>query len=106
MTIVLNLKSGSIGQIQGPFSEDDEFIFQSLNGGTAYVKLGIIINDKDLMTFGNSEDKGFTVNINGELIRFGREGIYELDDVMKIDSLSFPQGAPASVIIDYVVMNT
>ena len=104
--MVLNLKSGSIGQIQGPFSENDVFTFRGLNDGIVYVKLGIIINDKDLMTFGDSEDKGFTVRINGDLIRFGWEGIYELDEVMKIDSLSFPQGAPASVIIDYVVMNT
>lgn len=99
--ITINKPVGSIGQIQGPFSENDVISFSN----NYNYKIGIIIGDPDFMTFGNSNDKGFTMKIdNDTLIRFGREGIYELDDEISLSSLKFPQGAPASVIVDYVVL--
>ena len=97
----LSLSNGSIGQLQGPFTTDDRFIFTGLNNGKIFIKLGIIMNDKDAMS-----NPDFVININGELLKLGTTNIYELDDVMQIVNLSFPQNAPPSTIIDYVVMNT
>ena len=91
------LTSGSIGQIQGPFTASDVINFDN-----KFVKLGIIIGEKDLMTY---EDTGFFVEIDGVRIKFGRDGIYELDDTLRLGSISFPSGAPASLLIDYVIMN-
>ena len=91
------LTSGSIGQIQGPFSSND-----IINFDNKFVKLGVIIKDKDLMTY---EETGFYMLINDILIQFGREGIYELDDTLSINSISFPQGAPPSLLIDYVIID-
>ena len=94
---MIYLTSGSIGQIQGPFAAGDV-----INFNNKFVKLGVIIGEKDLMTY---ESTGFDMVIDGVRIRFGREGIYELDDRLQIGSISFPQGAPASVLIDYVIID-
>ena len=94
----INLTSGAIGQIQGPFNSSD-----ILNFNNEGVKLGISIAEKDLMTYGGTEEKGFIVQINEENIRFGREGIYESDDWILLNTVSFPQGAPESVLVEYVI---
>lgn len=94
----LNLSNGAIGQVQGPFQAND-----SLNFSGKQVKLGVSIAEKDLMTYGGTADKGFMMKINDELIRLGREGRYESDDWIVLGQVSFPRGAPASVLVEYVV---
>ncbi len=89
------LDEGVIGQVQGPFSSGDVFIFSNKS-----IKVGIFINEKDLMTF-NWE---FPVQINGVNIIIYKAGMYEPNVSLPISSISFPQGAPASVFIDYVVL--
>ena len=94
----LNLTNGAIGHVQGPFTNNTIFNFQNKE-----IKLGISIAEKDLMTFETSEDLGFIFQIDNEYIKLGKEGIYESDDWIRLNQLSFPNGAPSSVLIEYVV---
>lgn len=96
----LILTNGVIGQIQGPLTSTD-----MINFNNNYIKLGISIGEKDLMTYEQSEYKGFIFQIDNEIIRLGRDGMYETDDVVQISQLKFPQGAPASLLVEYVVNN-
>lgn len=96
----LNLTNGSIGQIQGPLTSVD-----TINFNKSFVKLGISIGEKDLMTYQESENKSLMFQIDNELIKLGQDGIYETDDVVQINQLTFPQGAPASLLIEYVINN-
>lgn len=91
-----NLKKGTIGQIQGPFAADESINFQNY-----FVKLGIFIGEKDLMDF----DWHFPVKINNIDIIIGSFGMYELEEPIQISSISFPQGAQESVMIDYVILD-
>lgn len=96
----LNLTNGSIGQIQGPLTSTD-----TINFNKSFVKLGISLGEKDLMTYKESENKSLMFQIDNELIKLGQDGIYETDDVVQINQLTFPQGAPASLLIEYVINN-
>jgi hypothetical protein len=42
------------------------------------------------------------IQINGVNIKIGRTGCYELDETVSIKKLSFPNGASADTIIDFV----
>lgn len=101
--IISNLVQGSIGQIKGPLAINDSITFSTSNvaGRPPDLKLGISIDEKDLMTY----EWRFPVVINDISISVGSTGRYEIDDNIAIDTISFPQGAPASVIIDYVVLD-
>lgn len=71
------------------------------------MKLGISIDDKDLLPFGdvNAYPTGFsfTVNNSDTLIQMGRTGMYETDGAVQISSLIFTNNAPQSVIVNYVI---
>lgn len=83
---------GRLGQLLGPFSPGEEIInLISADTKTKNVKLGIQTAIDTI------------VLINGESIQIGRTGIYELDEIMNISSIIFPNGAPENTIIDYVV---
>lgn len=83
---------GRLGQLLGPFSPGEEIInLISADTKTKNVKLGIQTTIDTI------------VLINGESIQIGRTGIYELDEIMNISSIIFPNGAPENTIIDYVV---
>ena len=90
------LTKGSIGQLQGPFTITDVIYFNNV-----HVKLGISIDEKDLMSY-NDE---FIFAIDGENIKIGREGMYETDDPVRMNTLWFPEGAPASVLVEYVILD-
>lgn len=100
--MTLNLGNGYIGQIRGPFSSSDR-----INFNNHLIKLGVFIGEKDFMAY---PPDGFKIQITDTagtqtIIRLGREGIYELDEVISLGSISFPLGAPASLVIDYAVMD-
>ena len=96
--MAITIVRGSIGQLQGPFSQGDSIRFG------AGVKLGFAIGEKDFMKAGDpNTNNGFAFKIDDQLIRMGRTYLYETDDSTKVTSVSFPQGAPASLIIDYVI---
>lgn len=101
--IISNLVQGAIGQIKGPLTINDSIVFSTSNaaGLPPDLKLGISIDEKDLMTYGWK----FPVSINNTRILIGSTGRYEFDEKVTINTISFPQGAPASVIIDYVVLD-
>ena len=42
------------------------------------------------------------MNINGIPIKIGKTGIYELDEIVNIKSLIFPNGADENTIVDFV----
>ena len=111
---------GMIGQAQGPFSSND--IINSIiipqireHGGDVsnpvFAKFGISIGEKDYMIFDQMEEDGkrfkFIIDFgDGEkTIWMGKTQMYESDDGIEIQTLKFPEGAPASVFVEYVVLN-
>ena len=98
----LTVRPGEIGQIQGPFTNNDIINF----GGNKQIKLGIIIGEKDLLSLGTFTIKIRSANSNEEIIQFGQNGIYELTEPTLINTIVFPQGAPESLIVDYVILES
>jgi hypothetical protein len=45
---------------------------------------------------------GTIIKVNGVEIKIGKTGIYELDEVVNVKSLSFPYGADSDTIVDFV----
>lgn len=98
--MALNLNYGAIGQLRGPFALGESFSFPNVK-----VRLGVCIGEKDFMKAGNPNDNnGYAIQINDQLIRLGRTYIYESTEDTDVTTLSFPQGAPASLIVDYEVI--
>ena len=92
------LKNAQIGQVAGPFAagvdllDDDQAI-------------GVFTPEKEkpeIYKLGIQALPGTVIAINGCNIKIGSTGIYELDDVIKIKSLIFPNGAPNTTIIDFI----
>ena len=46
--------------------------------------------------------EGTLIQINDSEMKISSSGIFELDYVVEVDSLIFPNGAPDTTIIDYV----
>ena len=63
--MAIELKSGEIGQIKGPFTNNQSFSFQNNNQGT-FIKLGVSIGEKDLMLL--DATTGFYFTIDNEQI--------------------------------------
>ena len=90
--------NGRVGQVIGPFDAgvdllDDEApigAFTPENTRPILYKLGI------------QASEGTKVRINEVNIQIGKTGIYELDSVVNIKKLIFPEGANASTIVDFV----
>lgn len=110
---------GIIGQIQGPFSSNTNIVnlIRAEIGGTGsapiFAKLGISLAEKDFMIFGKEEDGTMPTSFKFYLDQgdgpeefwVGRTQMYESDDGLTLTSLVFPQGAPASVFVEYVILN-
>lgn len=114
---------GIIGQLQGPFSSSDNIVNnikaecyrvtgQVIN--PIFAKLGLSIAEKDHMIFtmgsdGESYPQSFKFIINvgdgNQEFWLGKTQIYESDDGLQVTYLNFPEGAPASILIDYVILN-
>ncbi len=90
--------SGFFGQLTGPFSAGQNLATQI--GAGRKVKFGISIGEKDYMKL-----QDFCFKVNNILTRvniyIGRTFIYETDDGIILSELSFPDGAPASTIINF-----
>lgn len=93
-----NLK-GNIIQYQGPFSSGYSILFPS----TATVRFGAQLSVKDSM-----ENPNFYFNVNSNqwssTIYLGQTAMYESDDYLPISSISFPEGAPPSFTLEYIVL--
>ena len=93
----LGLMNGRLGQVLGPFDSSDLLgsegkisVFTPETTTPTITKLGI------------QATTGTIVKINGVSIKIGITGIYELDEVVKIKSISFPNGADENTIIDFI----
>lgn len=94
-----DLDVGVIGQISGPFEAGSIIQFTK----DVKLKLGIYIEEKDLMSF----DYNYYLQINNDNnveIYLTKAGVYELDEEVAINSIIFPLYVPASVRIDYTVL--
>lgn len=89
--------NGRVGQVLGPFDSSDLI---AENG-----KISQFTPESSqpiLSKMGIQTAPGTIIKINGTEIKVGKTGIYELDEVVNIKSLSFPYGADADTIIDFV----
>lgn len=92
------IQNGHIGQVVGPFVAGQDLLAD--NG-----PIGIFTPEKErpvLYKLGIQATKDTIVSINNTLIKIGVTGIYELDDIVKITELNFPNGADNNTIIDFV----
>lgn len=92
------LKNAQIGQVLGPFQEGVDLLDDDQ-------PIGRFTPERDrpvIYKIGIQASPSTVVAINGRNIKIGTTGIYELDDVIQIKSLVFPNGAPNTTIIDFV----
>ena len=92
------IQNGHIGQVIGPFTADQDLL--SDNGA-----IGKFTPENErliLYKIGIQSDIGTKIKVNGSTIKIGKTGIYELDDLIKITDLRFPEGASSDTIIDFV----
>lgn len=90
--------NGRIGQVIGPFDAGVDLLS---NTGA----IGIFTPEETkpiLYKLGIQAPEGTVVNINGVNIKIGKTGIYELDNIVDVKTLNFPNGAEDSTIIDFV----
>ena len=110
------VSSGMFGQITGPFSPGINAIASIIpvGGNSVVAKFGVTVAEKDDMIFETWTqdnppilDHRFRMVINGDsenqTIWFGTTDIYESDDCITLTSIEFPDGAPPSVLIDYII---
>jgi len=83
--------NGRLGQVVGPFDSGVDL----LADGGAISELTPETTKPVLSKLGIQAAKGTIVNINGIPIKVGKTGIYELDEVVNVKSLIFPDGADA-----------
>lgn len=92
------LQNGHIGQVTGPFEAGQDLL---ADDGA----IGMFTPEKErpiLYKIGIQTTQGTIVNINGTSIKIGKTGIYEIEDIIKITDLNFPNGADEDTIIDFV----
>lgn len=91
-------KVGDIIQYQGPFDTTPITInFPCV--------LGISVSEKDFMQAGSpTGDSSIQVKINGrsQTIFIGRTFIYQTQEQYNITSVQFPNGAPASTLVNII----
>ena len=97
----MNNIKGNIIQYQGPFSNGYSISFPSI----ATVRFGVQLSIKDMMENPNFY---FQVNMRNSQsptnIYLGQTAMYESDDYLPISSISFPQGAPPSFTLEYIIL--
>ena len=90
--------NGRIGQVVGPFTANEDLLANN-------APIGVFTPETTrpiLYKLGIQADEGTIVEINNIPIKIGKTGIYELDQVVDVKKLVFPNGADDSVIIDFV----
>ena len=89
--------NGRIGQVLGPFDSTD-----LLDENGAISMFTPEITRPFLIKLGIQAAPGTIIKVNGVEIKIGKTGIYELDNVVTVKSLSFPNGADENTIVDFV----
>lgn len=110
-----NFLTGTVGQYKGPFSAN-----QIISIDTEYnLQLGISIGEKDAMvnwsSLSEEEEKekwpwtpsSLIVIIDGNEKQtvLGKKYIYNPDTKIFHHTIVFPNGAPASTIVDYMILD-
>lgn len=92
------LVNAQIGQVLGPFPANVDL----LESNQAIGMLTPETEKPVIYKLGIQATPGTVVLINGKSIKIGMTGIYELDNVIKIKSIVFPDGATNTTIIDFI----
>lgn len=90
--------NGRLGQVTGPFTANVDL----LDDGQAIGTFTPETTRPTLIKIGIQAEQGTNVKINNVPIKIGKTGIYELDNIVDIKSVIFPQGADSSTIVDFV----
>lgn len=94
------LKNAQIGQVLGPFSAGVDLLDDNQ-------AIGNFTPEKtrpEIYKIGIQTATGTLVQINGRTIKIGKTGIYELDGIIRIKSLIFPNGASSDTIVDFIYL--
>lgn len=89
---------GRLGQVVGPFTAGQDLLADSGPIGSLTPETTRPIIKK----LGIQAEEGTIVQINNTTIKIGITGIYELDYVVDVKKIVFPNGAPAATLIDFV----
>lgn len=90
--------NGRIGQVIGPFNANIDLLENNAPIGAFTPETSKPI----LYKLGIQAEEGTFVKINDVVIKIGKTGIYQLDNVVDIKKLSFPNGADENTIIDFI----
>ena len=90
--------NGRLGQVLGPFPAGQDLIAD----GGAISEFTPESTKPNLYKLGIQTTPGTMVKINGLNIKIGSTGMYELDEVVNVTSLIFPNGADENAIVDFV----
>ena len=92
------IQNGHIGQVKGPFPAQVDLLEDNAAIGAFTPELEKPV----LYKLGIQAQKGTVVSINNTNITIGNTGMYQLDDVVRITEISFPNGADQNTLIDFV----
>ena len=94
------MNPGTIGQIRGPFASGVNVLPTEIEGDNMII--GVSIPDKELMPYDQEDENfGFYFVLNSERIKVGKQGMYEMDTPLRINSLVFPKGASKETKVEY-----
>ena len=90
--------NGRVGQVVGPFTANVDLLDDNQPIGSFTPETSKPI----LYKLGIQAAVGTVVQINNATIKIGKTGIYELDNIVDIVRLVFPNGADANTIVDFI----
>ena len=90
--------NGRIGQVTGPFSAGVDLLADNAPIGAFTPETTRPV----LYKLGIQAQEGTQLLVNDVNVKIGKTGIYELDNIVDVKSLVFPNGADADTIIDFV----
>ena len=90
--------NGRVGQVVGPFTAGVDLLADNAPIGAFTPETTRPI----LYKLGVQTAEGTIIEVNHVPVKVGKTGIYELDNVVNIKTLVFPNGADADTIIDFI----
>lgn len=90
--------NGRIGQVVGPFAAGIDLLDDDAPIGAFTPETTRPI----LYKLGIQTAEGTIIEVNHVPVKVGKTGIYELDNIVDVETLVFPNGADADTIVDFV----